>query len=270
MSLLAYLKRVYVEWIDYPHKEGTVLLGHYRIERFLGMGSYGLTYLCQDLRTGEEIVLKQAKPSKRQLGRDLLMREIDIMRRLQHPSIPRCVATFHESKQLYMITAYISGQTVEDLIFARGYRYSEREALLFIRKLMDVVKYVHAEGFVHLDIRIPNVILQGEQIHLIDFGLASRIGEPAMQEIGMDEEMKLKRTTEVTSDLYAIGHFLLFLLYSTYEADAGQPDTGRSWEEELQLTSATIRMIRKLLQTDPAYESSQALIDDLEDILDQS
>ncbi|MDD9268158.1 serine/threonine protein kinase [Paenibacillus sp. GCM10023248] len=268
MSIKAYLKRVYTEWIDFPHKEGTDLLGQFRIERFLGMGSYGLTYLCRDMGTGEEVVLKQAKPSKKQLGRDLLLREYEIMQRLQHPSIPHCVAAVHERKQMYMITEYVKGQTVEDLIFARGYRYSEHEALLLIRKLMEVVRYLHEQRFVHLDIRIPNVILHRDCLHLIDFGLASRIGEPPSQPFGSDEELKRKRTAEIASDLYAIGHFMLFMLYSTYEAGQAQTETGSlSWEEELQLTPATKGMLRKLLQTDAAYGSTEAFIEDLDAIL---
>jgi serine/threonine-protein kinase len=264
MGLLAYLKKVYSAWIDYPLQEGKLLHGHYCILQFLGMGSYGLTYLCQDIRTGTELVIKQAKPSKGQLGRDLLRRETEIMRQLHHPSIPSCLTSFQEYKQMYMIMEYVKGQTVEDLIFERGAKFAEKEALSLIRNLMQVVSYLHTQGFVHRDIRIPNVILQGERIHLIDFGLASRIGEPALQDYGTDEALQRRRATEVTSDLYAVGHFLLFMLYSTFESSEILEESAKGWEEELELTSATKRMIRKLLQIDPTYNRTQDFIDELD------
>ncbi|MDU0200519.1 MULTISPECIES: serine/threonine protein kinase [Paenibacillus] len=267
MALLAYVKKVYAAWIDYPLQDGTLLQAQYRILRFLGMGSYGLTYLCQDIRTGAELVIKQAKPSKGKLGRDLLQKEIEIMQQLQHPSIPRCLAFFKENKQMFMLMDYVKGQTVEDLIFERGAKFSEKEAISLIRKLMPVVSYLHTQGFVHRDIRIPNVILQGDCIYLIDFGLASRIGEPIEYVEG--EALQRRRATEVTSDQYAIGHFLLFMLYSTFETTDVLEESAKGWEEELDLSPATKRMIRKLLQIDPAYTSTQAFIDEVNTILEQ-
>jgi serine/threonine-protein kinase len=266
-GLIAYVKKVYSAWIDYPLQEGKLLHGQYRILRFLGLGSYGLTYLCQDIRTGTELVVKQAKPSKGQLGRDLLRQETEIMRQLQHPSIPSCLTSFQENKHKFMVMHYVKGRTVEDLIFERGAKFSEEEALILIRKLMQVVLYLHRQGFVHRDIRIPNVILQGERIHLIDFGLAARIGDPALQDDATDEALQRRRATEVTSDLYAIGHFVLFMLYSTFESSEVLADGAKGWEEELELTPATKRMLRKLLQIDASYTSTQAFIDELEAIL---
>jgi serine/threonine-protein kinase len=269
MTLFGYLKRVYEAWIDYPEREGKLLAGKYRIGRFLGMGSYGLTYLCHDIESGEEIVVKQARPSKGRLGRELLCREIEIMGQLEHPSIPRCLALFEYKKRLYMATEYVKGQTVEDLIFERGAVFSEREALCIVRKLVEIVSFVHDKGYVHLDIRIPNVILQGERVHLIDFGLASRLGEPARVEPGAGEEARLRRTADMSSDLYAIGHFLLFMLYSAF--DPGDPDVKSTagWEEELNVSTVTKRMIRKLLQIDPPYADAQAFLRELDDSLNR-
>lgn len=265
--MLAYVKKVYATWIDYPLQEGKLLHGHYRILNFLGLGSYGLTYLCQDIRTGTELVVKQAKPSKGQLGRDLLRQEIEIMHQLRNPSIPNCLMSFQENKQMFMVMDYVKGRTVEDLIFERGAKFSEKEALNLIRKLIQVVFYLHRQGFVHRDIRIPNVILQGERIHLIDFGLAARIGDPALQDDGTDVALQRRRATEVTSDLYAIGHFVLFMLYSTFESSEVLAEKAKGWEEELELTPATKRMIRKLLQIDSTYTSTQDFIDELDAIL---
>ncbi len=265
--MIPYLKRVYESWIDYPRRRGEVIRGQYQIERFLGMGSYGLTYLCLDKNTGQEVAVKQAKPSKGQLGQDLLHREMAIMRQLEHPSIPRCYATFEESTRLYMATEFIKGRTVEDLIFERGAQFAEQDALILIRRLLDIVRFIHGRGIVHLDIRIPNVILDGDRMSLIDFGLAARLGEPARLTIDADEELIRRRTVDVTSDLYAIGHFLLFMLYSTFESKEEQEEAARGWDEELPISTHTKLIIRKLLQIDSPYGSAQACIDELDTVL---
>ncbi|WP_169810083.1 serine/threonine protein kinase [Paenibacillus antarcticus] len=262
--MIEYLKGVYEAWIDYPTKEGTVITDKYRIQQFLGLGSYGLTYICVDLDSGQEVVLKQAKPSKGKVGRDLLYREIDVLGRLRHPSIQRCLSSLEYKNQLHMVTEYVKGQTIDDLIFERGAVFSEHEAIYFVRRLMGILSYVHEQGFVHLDIRLPNVILDGDQIHLIDFGLASRMGEPIRNKFGSDDERALSTTAEVPNDLYGIGHFMLFMLYSGYNSDTFEVESNAGWEDELTVSPLTKHMLRKLLQMDPPYTDPQQFVRDLD------
>jgi len=263
MDVIEYLKGVYEAWIDYPIREGTVINDKYRIQQFLGLGSYGLTYICVDVDSGQEVVLKQAKPSKGKVGRDLLCREIDVLGRLRHPSIQKCLASFEYKKQLYMVTEYVKGQTLEDLIFERGEVFSEQEALRFVRKLMEILSYVHEQGVVHLDIRLPNVILNGDQIHLIDFGLASHLGESIRAKFG-SEEIRRSEIAETPNDLYAIGHFILFMLYSGYNSETFEVESNSGWEEELTVSPRTNYMLRKLLQIDPPYTDPQQFVQDLD------
>ena len=60
------------------------------------------------------------------------------------------------------------------------------------------------------------------------------------------------------------GHFLLFLLYSTYEPVSKKK---RSWEEELLISSPAKKVIRKMLQIDEPYEEVQVLLDDVQNWL---
>ncbi|MCR8645504.1 protein kinase [Paenibacillus sp. N1-5-1-14] len=268
MGLFEYLKGVYEAWIDYPQREGAFITNKYRIQRFLGIGSYGLTYLCLDVDSGQEVVLKQAKPSKRKLGRDVLYREIDILGQLRHPSIQRCITSFDYKEHLYMVSEYVKGQTVQDMIFERGSKFSEKDALCFVRRLIEIVSYVHDQGFVHLDIRIPNVILNGDQIYLIDFGLACRLGEPIPEKIGSVDETMQSRTAEVPDDLNAIGHFILFMLYSGYDSSNFELEVDSGWEDELTVSPMTKQMLRKLLQIDPPYRDIEQFVCDLDSCLD--
>ncbi|WP_426450770.1 serine/threonine protein kinase [Paenibacillus sp. S-38] len=265
--MLQYFRNVYTSWIDYPLREGRLLGGRYMVERFLGMGSYGLTYLCRDSReAGADVVVKMAKPSKKELGRRLLQREHEILQVLRHPCIPEARQLFEESGRLCLVTEYIAGETVEDLIFREERRFTQEVSLRFVRELLEIVAFVHRQGYVHLDVRIPNVMVRGGEIHLIDFGLARRIGDTEGLEPFENDEMRRRRTPVVQSDLYAAGHFLLFLLYSTYRADENSPEAG--WEEELTVSDGTRTLLRRLLQEEPPYADTVSCMAGLDRVLE--
>jgi serine/threonine-protein kinase len=260
ISLIARTKQLIIRLIDRPFPEGTRLQGSYVIERVLGMGSYGITYLCRDEQAGRQVVLKQILPSKRygSKGFPVHRYETELLAELDHPAIPKLLDRFWARGHWFFAMEYMTGRTLEDELFEDGITYSEREALALILSLLDIVEYLHSRGIVHRDIRIPNVIRNGEQLALIDFGLARRIGDPPTL-IAEDLhdyaiEKRIKRTVAFSSDFYALGHFLLFLLYSTYRIEHEQAEE-KSWEEELTLSPATRRLLRRMLQLDEPYES---------------
>jgi serine/threonine-protein kinase len=261
--------------VDRPLAEGTVLAGRYVIERVLGMGSYGITYLCRDEHLKLRCVVKQVRPSKlgSKKGQPVYEYEMSVLESLDHPQIPKLLDRFSHDGQLFFAMEYIEGRNLEDLIFEEGYRFSERDALLLIRDLLAIVEHLHERKLVHRDIRIPNVILQDGKLHLIDFGLARRLGDsPTYIEENLGAyvwEKQIKREVAFKSDYWGLGHFLLFLLYSTFEAKEDADET-LTWEEELDLTPATRKLIRRLIQLDEPYTNAQELRTDLESAIAMS
>lgn len=256
-------------WVDRPFAPGRQI-GSYRIKSVLGVGSYGIAYLAAD-PGGAEVVIKQVKPSLRNhpKGEAMQRYEQKVLQSLDHPQIPKVIEHFHEKKDSFLVMTYMEGQTLEELLFDRITKFTEYEAALLVKKIADIVLYLHQRGIIHRDVRIPNVILSGGTPYLIDFGLARFLGDAptyVSEQLGSyPEEKQLKRKVEPTSDLYAFGHFLLFLLYSTYAAADEQPE--RSWEEELTLTPPMRLMIRRLLQVDPPYADMAEWMADLDSYL---
>ena len=73
---MAKIARTMGEW--HCRRKGTTIAERYTIQELLGMGSYGLTYLCTDDQNGREVALKESKPSKGRLSSaHLLEREAD-------------------------------------------------------------------------------------------------------------------------------------------------------------------------------------------------
>ncbi|NNU99437.1 serine/threonine-protein kinase [Geobacillus sp. DSP4a] len=251
-------------WVDRPHRGGKVLLGRYEIIEELGMGSYGIAYKGRDLHTKRFVVVKQARRTKGEDGRRLLQREADLLARLRHPQIPRLYDRFVERGHPHLVMEYIEGETVEDQIFKLEAKYTEQEAFRLLKKVLEVVRHVHAFGIVHRDLRIPNIIWRDGTAAIIDFGLACRIGEPVDFRDDDPLEKRLRREPHPRSDFYALGHFTLFLLYSAYEPTS---DEEKSWEEELDLSPNARRILRKMLQLDAPYDHVDELIDDVDQLL---
>lgn len=260
-------------WMDYPLRKGMVWAGRYRIEQFIGMGSYGQAYCCTDLITGSFVLLKRGKPSKREIGRKMLKQESEILRKLDHPQIPKWLNDSIHRQEEALIMEFIEGENLEHTILEAGRTYTQVEALLHVRQLLDPLKYMHEAGYVHRDVRTPNVLEHGGLISLIDFGLTCRIGEEMSNHRQTDTgDAELggfadswgavrhrMRYPYYTSDLYGLGHLFLFLMYAGYVSQEGQEERG--WEEELALHPLVKSFIRGLLENNwqTAAECEQEL-----------
>lgn len=266
--MIARLRAFAAAWRDYPREPGEVIGERYAVESRIGMGSYGLTYRCTDRQTGIQVAVKQAKPSKQEIGKRLLMREKEILEQLDHPCIPACRDFFAEKGSLWLVTDYIEGDTLEQLIFDRGRIFGERETLCFVLDLMERVGHVHQRGWVHLDLRIPNIIVRKGDIHLIDFGLARRIGEaPKALEVPVPGRSgpRLQMPARIASDLNDIGHLMLFMLYSGFTPEPGALE--RSWTEELKLSPGMRSLLAGLLDTPEVYEESGNFTEEIRRVL---
>ncbi|MED0738444.1 serine/threonine-protein kinase [Aneurinibacillus thermoaerophilus] len=266
-------QRIKEWWLDRPHPSGAVIKGNYEIIHVLGMGSYGISYIVFDHKAKEKRVLKQMRPSRLNSpkGKTLYEYEINMLAALRHPRMPRLFDSFEENGQLYYVMNYIQGKTLEDLLFEENRKFGEREAWEIILELLALIKHLHERRIIHRDVRIPNVIWNDDGIYLLDFGLARYLDDsPSYLETTNDHywpEKRLKREVHPRSDIYALGHFMLFMLYSTYEAKAREAE--RIWEEELTLTPATVRILRRMLQLDTPYATTAELERDIQDFLEQ-
>ncbi|WP_020060655.1 serine/threonine protein kinase [Bacillus sp. 123MFChir2] len=255
-------------WFDRPLCIDTVVAQRYQIQRILGMGSYGFTYLVTDLLSGEEKVLKQLRKSKQRYasGRKSFTYEQAILQQVEHHAIPRFFHSFSWRKGSFFVMEEMCGKTFEDFIFEYGEMYTEKEVFLILYKVLYVVSYFHSQGIVHRDLRIPNILMNDDEIFIIDFGLARFIGENDERAHSYKGEQAYMREIHYRSDFYALGHFALFLLYSSYESSKEE----QPWHEELTLSANSIDVIMRMLQMkEPYYENVQELIDDVRCIIER-
>jgi len=221
---------------------GDVIDDRFEILEIIDQGGFAKVYRVSDDLEGEERALKLFNSA---LGYDAVRRELRALRRIRHPHV---VEVFWASKtgagEWYLITEFIHGERLDQ--FVGGTRcLRDREAVDVALDLLEALVAFHPDsvrlgqldakrqegdlseaefhewrelsehGLVHRDIKPRNVILTRGGAKLLDFNIASRVGDPVRTQSGtppyQPPDADLTRW-EVTPDLFAVGVILYELL----------------------------------------------------------
>lgn len=234
-------------------EEYVIQNGDFEIIQTIGEGSYGFAYLLQNRRTSEKRVLKRLK--KKHINNQKTLRnfnqEIKFLKLGLHRNVPLLLGSGQVENIPYFTMEYIDGKTFEQLIFDEENKYSISQSIEIVKELFELVNAFHNYGIVHRDLRIPNILLRENELVIIDFGLACYMEH----NIDYRTISNPKKAPSYISDLYNLGHFLLFLLYSSYNPNSKRE---KSWQEELQLSMELQTFIEKLLLLKPPFPDANA------------
>lgn len=150
------------------------VIGEYQLMERLGSGGMGVVYKALHLRLGCHVAIKFPRfaalldPSHTQR----LLREARVIGRLRHEHIVRALDAGVSPLGPYLVTEFISGGTVSELVRSAGPLPVEK-AIELMRQAAEALDYSHKAGVVHRDIKPSNLLLdEGQVIRLVDFGLA--------------------------------------------------------------------------------------------------
>ena len=207
---------------------GTVLQNKYRLERLMAtQGGQGTVYFAKDISTSlnNERIVKQFSPNYKDsemldVGIRLFNQESEILQKLgKHSQIPQIFDYFELDKRFYLVQELIEGQNLAQE-FAEKKHLSESEVVNLLRDTLNVLNFVHQNGYIHRDIKPSNLIRNkhDRKIYLIDFGavkekikpenINERGGFTPTVVIGTAGYMPLEQmrgTPKFCSDLYALG-----------------------------------------------------------------
>ncbi|OCA80799.1 serine/threonine protein kinase [Pseudobacillus wudalianchiensis] len=254
------IRKCYQFFVDKPFEKGAVLNGRYEIVHVIGMGSYGIVYLCNDLKTSENKVIKQLRPSKKRSKKDieLFKNEMAILRMLNHKSIPTLFEAFAHDGYLFYVMNFIDGDNLEDQIFLGKKTFNEKESLLIVSHLLELVDYLHKKDIYHQDLRIPNILIKNKELFLIDFGLSKhRAAVDSHHTLSNKQECTLEMQLQ---DYYDLGEILLYLLYTTYSS---KNKKALPWTEELSLEPDTVYLLKRLLRIKEPYSNTNEISADV-------
>lgn len=157
------------------------LKDRYDLGEQLGWGQFGVIRECSDKLTGEVLACKSIAKDRLVTLDDLrsVKLEIEIMTRLSgHPNVVDLKAVYEEEDFVHLVMELCAGGELFHRLEKHG-RFSESEARVLFRHLMQVVLYCHENGVVHRDLKPENILLatraSSSPIKLADFGLATYI-----------------------------------------------------------------------------------------------
>ena len=270
MSTIRPIRKIIQFFVDKPLQKDTVLNKRYQIKGILGLGSFGIVYKCNNLLLEKTVSVKQLRPSRRKKQRDRMLfeQEAKILQYLNHECIPSFIEFFSIEDQVFYVMDFIKGENVAYDIFEKKEKFTEEEALLFVRQIADVVGYLHSNDIYHGDLRIPNIMIQNNKPILIDLGLAHCLNERIVPaEFNVSKKFKNVHRKELQEDdYYDLGDLLLYLLYTTYE---GKTKKALPWTEELTLQKETSNLLCRLLGIEKKHSNIDELLADFDSAINQ-
>jgi serine/threonine protein kinase len=208
---------------------GQILGDRYEVERQIGKQTGRWTLLARDLTTQQPVVIKLIFLDEQLEWDDLKLfeREVEILKSLNHPSIPKYLGFFEQAlpneKALGLIQTYVEGISLEQCI-QQGRIFKEAEVKQLAKAILNILLYLHGRQppIVHRDIKPSNILLANRQAHLVDFGSVKRatgVDTSAFTVVGtygyMPPEQFSGRAVPA-SDLYSLGATLATLLTGTH------------------------------------------------------
>lgn len=167
----------------------------YRVQGVLGQGTFGITYLCEDLNTGSLVAVKEYLPpqvARREADQCLqplsdaladdyarglarFIAEAENLDRFRHPNIVRVVDIFEANNTAYLTMNYERGESLQSALARRG-TLSEGELRKLLFPLLEGLETMHQKGFVHRDIKPSNLFVRADGTAVIlDFGSARQL-----------------------------------------------------------------------------------------------
>ncbi len=265
------------------NKETKLISDKYQLERLLGEGSFGKTYLGRDLVNGKQVAIKIIKFAEIEAFKDwdLFQREITTLSTIQVYGVPRFYDGFQDEtgNTLYLIQEYIDAPSIQKYI-DDGHVFTESEVLTILDKMASILHQLQTNykpPIVHRDIKPSNILCvlksddDSKQIQpwLIDFG---SVGHPDLTgkrstiagTFGYMAPEQLLGNCTIQSDFYSLGATALYMLTGTppfeMTSDAFQLKFDDILNEKAPKTSTFLRdLIRMMLQTDPKKRPESAL-----------
>lgn len=239
---------------------GQIIAGRYELHDMLARGGMGSVWVSRDLRDGQVVAVKLLHQVE---AVDLLRFVREAGLRMDHPHIAAPTGWVAEDDRVAFAMPLVRGGSAADLVRGRGPLPAPFVAEV-LRQLLTALDHVHAQGWVHRDVKPGNLLLdpvaadKRPRVRLTDFGIAVALDEPRLThtvdsgEVGTPGYMPPERSGEPDpgADLYAAGITGLVLLTGTRPRELGHAT--------LDVPDALREVLRRLTDADPSRRYATA------------
>lgn len=224
---------------------GSVIDGKYEILKEIGRGGMSIVYLAMDKRLNKQWAVKEIR--KKGSGKNdeivvnSLLAEANMMKKLDHPSLPRIVDIIDNGITIYVVMDYIEGESLDKILNEYGAQ-PEDMVVGWAKQLCDALSYLHSQKppIIYRDMKPANVMLKPEgNIKIIDFGIAREYKEQNLADTtvlgtkGYAPPEQYSGQTDPRSDIFALGMTMHHLLTGVDPRNGEPYAPVRQWNPEL-------------------------------------
>uniref|UniRef100_A0A3Q7HQX7 cyclin-dependent kinase n=1 Tax=Solanum lycopersicum TaxID=4081 RepID=A0A3Q7HQX7_SOLLC len=147
----------------------------------IGEGTYGVVYKARDRVTNETIALKKIRLEQEDEGvPSTAIREISLLKEMQHANIVRLQDVVHSEKRLYLVFEYLDLDLKKHMDSCPEFSKDPRLVKMFLYQILRGIAYCHSHRVLHRDLKPQNLLIdrRTNALKLADFGLARAFGIP--------------------------------------------------------------------------------------------
>ena len=205
---------------------GSIIDGKYEILKLIGHGGMSKVYLAMDKRLNKQWAVKEIEKRAKDKNNEIIIQsaiaEANMIKKLDHPSLPRIVDIFDKENVIFVIMDYIEGETLSHIL--EHYNEQPQDVVIdWAKQLCDVLHYLHGcnPPIIYRDMKPANVMLKPDgNIKLIDFGIAREYKQQNIADTvslgtkgyAAPEQFGGKGQTDARTDIYCLGVTLYHLV----------------------------------------------------------
>ncbi|MCD7469508.1 Cell division control protein 2 [Datura stramonium] len=147
----------------------------------IGEGTYGVVYKARDLGTNEIVALKKIRLEQEDEGvPSTAIREISLLKEMQHGNIVRLLDVVHSEKRLYLVFEYLDLDLKKHMDSCPDFSKDPRVVKMFLYQMLRGIAYCHSHRVLHRDLKPQNLLIDPRTnvLKLADFGLGRAFGIP--------------------------------------------------------------------------------------------
>ncbi|XP_067843925.1 cyclin-dependent kinase 2-like isoform X1 [Heptranchias perlo] len=146
----------------------------------IGEGTYGVVYKAMNKVTGEMVALKKIRLDAEMEGvPSTAIREISLLKELNHPNIVKLLDVIHSEKKLYLVFEFLNQDLKKYMDSAPPTGLPLQLVKSYLFQLLQGVAFCHSHRVLHRDLKPQNLLINDAgAIKLADFGLARAFGVP--------------------------------------------------------------------------------------------
>lgn len=192
---------------------------HYVIERELGRGAMGVVYLARDTNLNESVAIKLLLNEGDVEDSLRFKREREVMASLRHPGIVQIRYSGRHANNPFFVMECVEGGDLAERL--RTTEYTIEQTAQMAAKIADALDFAHKRTVVHRDLKPQNIMLDGDEPKLADFGLSRRKAEAErLTRTGallgtpkyMAPEQVIGGEVDARTDVYALGAIIYEML----------------------------------------------------------